>query len=914
MISRLHKAGPLIAALLLAACSGGSGGGSGSGNQDGAGAGNGNGGNNGGAGGNGQPTQLYSVGGKLSGLGDGKAVVLGDASGPRVSVGANGTYRIQMGAGTAYRLEVLTQPTGQTCTFTRNNHQGTASADVDDIDLACQDSSAAPGSLLISGTVTGLGAGQGLALQLQSGGQSQQVQVGPDGRFTFPVPVDGDYQISVVTQPPGMTCSVTEGQGHTKAAGGTRLVTVTCVPSAVAYRLSGTMAGNSGTVVLHNSGTGESVTVLSNGQFAFTQALTAGSTYAVTVASAVSSVPGATQACSVANGSGTARADVTVAVTCATTPAPEVPTVPQPAATPPSTPTGITSSYDVRAIKIAWPAVTAPAGGGQVTYRVFEDVDGPGPAVPTQIATGLTGKDFTVQLGNLLERVNATYTVQACNANGCSAASAPLVLDMTKAVGYFKASNNGVAEGFGLRVALSSDGTTMVVGTNAESSSATGINGNQADNSASAAGAAYVFVRTGNVWAQQAYLKASNTAAGQEFGISVAVSGDGNTVAVGAWNESSKATGINGDQTDTSAHSAGAVYVFARSGAAWSQQAYVKASNAAFADMFGSSVALSGSGDVLAVGAPYEQSNSTGVNGAPNNTLPATTTGAAYLFVRQGANWSQQAHVKPSTYARDRSFGYAVALSLDGRTLAVGGPWDPSNATGINGDSMDTSLSSDAGAVWVFTQTGNAWAQQAYVKASNTAKEQLFGSGVSLSSDGSTLAVSAPGEDSKAAGINGDQSDHSQRSAGAVYVFSRSGLMWSQQAYIKASNTDGMDLLGGEFPGGLALSADGNTLAVGAVGESSAATGINGAQNDNTMNESGAVYVFTRSAAGLWSQKAYVKAPNTQKGAWFGTAVALTSDGKTLVVGTPNESSNAKGVGGDRTDRSMPGAGAVFLY
>lgn len=146
-----------------------------------------------------------------------------------------------------------------------------------------------------------------------------------------------------------------------------------------------------------------------------------------------------------------------------------------------------------------------------------------------------------------------------------------------------------------------------------------------------------------------------------------------------------------------------------------------------------------------------------------------------------------------------------------------------------------------------------------------------------------------------------------------MYVFSRSGLMWSQQAYIKASNTDGMDLLGGEFPGGLALSADGNTLAVGAVGESSAATGINGAQADNTRSFSGAVYVFTRSA-GVWSQKAYVKAPNTQANAEFGTAVALTSDGKTLVVGTPNESSNAKGVGGDRTDRSMPGAGAVFLY
>ena len=120
-------------------------------------------------------------------------------------------------------------------------------------------------------------------------------------------------------------------------------------------------------------------------------------------------------------------------------------------------------------------------------------------------------------------------------------------------------------------------GDTVVVGALWEDSSATGVNGNQSDNSAADAGAAYVFVRSGTTWSQQAYLKASNTGAGDYFGCSVAVSGD--TVVVGAYGEDSSATGVNGNQSDNSATDAGAAYVFVRSGTTWSQQAYLKASN-----------------------------------------------------------------------------------------------------------------------------------------------------------------------------------------------------------------------------------------------------------------------------------------------------------------------------------------------
>ena len=89
-------------------------------------------------------------------------------------------------------------------------------------------------------------------------------------------------------------------------------------------------------------------------------------------------------------------------------------------------------------------------------------------------------------------------------------------------------------------------------------------------------------MRSGTTWSQQAYLKASNTEVGDGFGFSVAISGD--TVVVGAHEEDSNATGVNGDQADNSAADSGAAYVFTRSGATWSQQAYLKASNTGAGD------------------------------------------------------------------------------------------------------------------------------------------------------------------------------------------------------------------------------------------------------------------------------------------------------------------------------------------
>ena len=202
-------------------------------------------------------------------------------------------------------------------------------------------------------------------------------------------------------------------------------------------------------------------------------------------------------------------------------------------------------------------------------------------------------------------------------------------------------------------------------------------------------------MRSGTTWSQQAYLKASNTGAGDFFGYSVAVAGD--TVAVGAYGEDSNATGVNGNQADNNATNAGAAYVFVRSGTNWNQQAYLKASNTEANDQFGNAVAVAG--DTVVVGANGEDSNATGINGNQSDNS-ATNAGAAYVFVRSGATWSQQAYLKASNTGANDEFG-AYAVAVVGDTVVVGANMEDSNATGINGNQADNSTI-DSGAAYIF--------------------------------------------------------------------------------------------------------------------------------------------------------------------------------------------------------------------
>ena len=463
---------------------------------------------------------------------------------------------------------------------------------------------------------------------------------------------------------------------------------------------------------------------------------------------------------------------------------------------------------------------------------------------------------------------------------------------------YVKSSNTGGGDWFGHRAAVSGD--ILVVNARFESSNATGINGNQGNNSSNNAGAVYVFERDASgMWSQTAYLKPPQTTTGDQFGQALDI--DGDTVVIGAAFEDSNATGIGGDPNNGSASNSGAAYIFVRDAAGvWSQQAYIKASNAQSGDVFGISVAIDG--DTVLVGAPGEASNATGVNGDKTNNS-AGGAGAVYVYERDAAgSWTESAYLKASnTDASDR-FGQHV--DIDGDTIAVGATEERSNATGVDGDQTNDAIA-NAGAAYVFTKdAAGDWSQQAYIKASNTDLDDWFGYWVAI--DGDTLAVSASREQSSATGINGDQSDDSADRAGAAYVFVRDAAgTWTQQAYIKASNTGAGDRFG------INVVLHGDRLFVGTPLEDGSGTGFF-AISDDLAENAGAVYVYERDATGTWAEIAYLKAPNTGAFDEFGSGIAF--DGRWLVCGALGEKSNATGVDGDQTNNALTKAGAAFLY
>ena len=346
-------------------------------------------------------------------------------------------------------------------------------------------------------------------------------------------------------------------------------------------------------------------------------------------------------------------------------------------------------------------------------------------------------------------------------------------------------------------------------------------------------------------WAQEAYLKTPNAETTDFFGYSVAV--DGDTVVVGTYQEDSNQTTITNGTTassDNSATDAGAAYVFKRTGTTWTQEAYLKAPNAEASDLFGDPLAVNG--DTVVVGVSFEDSNQTtitnGTTASSDNS--ALSAGAAYVFKRTGTTWAQEAYLKATNAEATDSFGISVAV--EGDTVVIGAWGEDSNQTTItNGTTASADNSAlSAGAAYVFKRTGTTWAQEAYLKAPNAESDDRFG--ISVAVEGDTVVVGAYLEDSNQTTItNGTtaSSDNSASGAGAAYVFKRTGTTWAQEAYLKAPNAEALD----NFGNSVALS--GNTAVVGAHYEDSNQTTItNGttASADNSASESGAAYVFIR--------------------------------------------------------------------
>ncbi len=424
---------------------------------------------------------------------------------------------------------------------------------------------------------------------------------------------------------------------------------------------------------------------------------------------------------------------------------------------------------------------------------------------------------------------------------------------------------------FGSSVAISGD--TLVVGDSANDDIYS------ENNIAYDAGAVYIYTRSGSTWVKQAFIKPHFVDGGDELGYSVAISGD--TLVVGAPGEDGSSIGVNGNQSNNLANGTGAAYVFTRNGSSWIQQAYLKPSNPEAISGFGRAVTISG--DTIVIGTEFEHSSGIGVNGSQTVDLDrGSSSGAAYVFTRNDSTWTQQAYLKASNAKSGGRFGGAVAIFNN--TLVVGASGENGSSTGVNGDQTDYSYTPRAayasGAAYVFTRNGATWTQQAYLKASNTNAFDYFGSSVAISGD--TLVVGADGETSNATGVNGNQADNSAQSAGAAYVFTRNGSTWTQQAYLKASNTR-VDSLA-SFGESVALS--GNTLIIGSSSEDSYSTGVNGDQTNTSNSQgwgSGAAYIFSRHNS-TWTQQDYLKASNAGDFDHFGESVAIS--GTSIAVGS----------------------------
>ena len=302
------------------------------------------------------------------------------------------------------------------------------------------------------------------------------------------------------------------------------------------------------------------------------------------------------------------------------------------------------------------------------------------------------------------------------------------------------ASDEAADDVFGGSVAV--DGDTIVVGAFRD------------DDNGLESGSAYVFARTGTVWALQGKISASSDGSSDDlFGISVAVSGD--TIVVGAVGDDDNGIG------------SGSAYVFTRNGTVWTLQEKLTASDGVFDDEFGNSVAVDG--DTIVVGADLDDDS-------------GTNSGNAYVYTRTGTIWALQEKLTASDGASGNSFGFSVAVNGD--TIVVGAFLDDDNG-------------SDSGSAYVFIRTGTIWALQGKITASDGASFDLFG--VSVDVDGDTIVVGA------------DNDDDNGRESGSAYVFTRTQTVWALQENLTASDGAAVDQFGSS------VAVNGDMIVIGAI-------------------------------------------------------------------------------------------------
>ncbi len=521
----------------------------------------------------------------------------------------------------------------------------------------------------------------------------------------------------------------------------------------------------------------------------------------------------------------------------------------------------------VKGLRFDW---QAPVGVERQTLWVDPDGEA-GPLAPVELGP-LTAEARTHWLEVFLpSALGARYRLRACDASDCADSTWVGVDDLNQAIGYLKASNPGAADRFAYALALSSDGTRLAVAARDEDGQSGGVNPAE-DRGPSNwdTGAVYVFGRAASGWRQEARLKASHPDWGDSFGMDIDLSEDGRVLLVGAPNDDSPGQ----DPTVNGQPETGAAFVFERDEAGrWLQSAYLKSPASLAGSQFGLHVALSGDGQWAAVNArnlasmyatvfqrrssgwawvaqlpagnnPSDQyagrrlsmdrEGRTLALGVATDTRPGqeidpalppspVQSGAVYLFERDAQDqWGPALRLLPQVAAPRMQFGWATALSADGRRLVVGAaPREAAVAF--------------RGGAYVFDRTASGWAQSAALLPDQTQPLTRAGYAVDISADGRGLVISDIGDGGAGLGLNPDGLAIGE--AGAVSWYQQREDGGWQARRLKAPNNQARM----RFGFSLALSADGSTLAVGADGE---AAGVDGGPDDRSAPGAGAVYLY----------------------------------------------------------------------
>lgn len=639
------------------------------------------------------------------------------------------------------------------------------------------------------------------------------------------------YNISVSRQPNGQTCVIRNPSG----TAGTDRITVIVDCAASTFAVPVVASGFAGTLRLRLGN--ETLDVTAPGSASFAQPVTFGDAWQV----AIDEEP-VGHVCSISGSSGTVTGAIApVQVDC---------TLVDPLLIRRVTVAPLAS----KVMLVSWQAVPTATH-----FRLLRDGDGvPGGAMPVIGQSTQNQAADTNVSAHLLE--TAIYVVEACNASRC-VASEPVSINTLPAVGYLKGYRYLAGQKYGIATAISADGSHLFV------------SGRRGD-----ANEVNVLLRSGSTFFRQ-----KTFTGGTSFGLDIATSGQGHRLAV----------------TD-----GGSVHLYRKASGIWNLETTLAIPLTGGLNWQAGAVALSGDGDTLAVGTGT-------VQGHP---------GQVVMYTRSEGIWVYKESLTAPLPVTGDSFGTSVALSHDGGTLAVGAEDERGTRTGVNADwSYYSGNAGDQyGAAYVLVRSGDTWAHQAYVKPTALLTGTRFGARVRLSSNGNVLAVAAPGDRNARAGIYKANNLQTKANSGAVYVYGRTGTAWGQNAYIKAAVVDAGDGFGED----ISLSSDGRTLTVGAPQEDSGLpAAAPGAAANNTIQNSGAAYVF-RKPASTWVQHRYIKSPVPDsfpagEGDRFGYRLALSADASTLAVGAPGEDGAGAGSGlntGNLFDESLPDSGAVFLY